>query len=446
MASVKRRGASEIPCPETIDHYDIKGVLGKGTCGTVYRARDTRENRDVAIKISERLTAEQLGIGDAEPVKRKPAHYRAFLTEVAAARRLSHPGIVDLLTIGTTQTLNYLVLELVEGTTLKVHGKDQPLLPVRQVLEIMIQCCETLQYLHDEGYIHRDVKPSNIMLTHEGVVKLLDFGIAVPMEQVTEPGRNASLGTPNYMSPEQIRGLPLGASTDLYSLGTVMFEMLTSKRMYKASKVKELFNQVLTRPAPQLHKHMPHLPASLNALLMKVLKKDPAKRFQSGSEMADALRAVIEELVHSGRKRPSEMLKVLAQHRFFQSFSEVELAELLRGSEVLQYERGEALIIGGECANSLYLIADGLARSDSADGKPSRLLGDGDYLGESGFISGVASTESIVAITEVFAYKVREDFFATAPVDVHTSIYRSLAQVLARKDNDPAIQMLDVEI
>ncbi|MGB0866610.1 MAG: protein kinase domain-containing protein [Granulosicoccaceae bacterium] len=446
MAPVARPADNEIACPNQIDHYHIEGVLGKGTCGTVYRAWDAREERAVAIKISERLTPEQLGMGDEEPIKRKPAHYRAFLTEVAAATRLQHPGIVKLYNVGTTQTLNYLVLELVEGTTLKSHGKGQELLPVRQVLEIIIQCCETLDYLHGQGFIHRDVKPSNIMLTPDGRAKLLDFGIAVPMEQVSEAGRKASLGTPNYMSPEQIQGQPLGPATDLYSLGTVMFEMLTGKRLFNARKVKELFSIVMRRPAPQLHSHMPHLPMSLNAILVKALKKKPENRFQSGREMAAALREVIDELVHGGHKKPGEMLQVLSQHSFFQNFSEFELAELLRGSKLVKFERGDKLVASGEVAGALYLVADGLARVESESGESLQLLGDGDYVGETGFVSDMPSPDSVVAITEVFAYRVRDGFFDSAPVTVQTAIYRAFAQVLARRVCDEAGLRLDIEV
>lgn len=446
MAPVARRVGNEIACPSQIDHYQIEGVLGKGTCGTVYRAWDSREERAVAIKISERLTPEQLGMGDEEPIKRKPAHYRAFLTEVAAATRLDHPGIVSLYTVGSTQTLNYLVLELVEGTTLKAHGKGQPLLPVRQVLEIIIQCCETLDYLHGQGFIHRDVKPSNIMLTPDGQAKLLDFGIAVPMEQVSEAGRKASLGTPNYMSPEQIRGLSLGPPTDLYSLATVMYEMLTGQRLFNARKVKELFSIVLRRPAPQLHSHMPHLPMSLNAVLVKALKKKAENRFQSGREMATALREVIDELVHGGHKKPGEMLQVLCQHSFFQNFSEFEIAELLRGSELVKFERGDHLVAAGKTASALYLIADGMARVESKEGEPLQLMGDGDYIGETGFVSDMPSPDSVVAITEVFAYRVRDGFFDTAPVVVQTAIYRAFAQVLARRVCNVSGLRLDVEI
>ena len=446
MAAATRRVDNEIPCPSQIDHYQIEGVLGKGTCGTVYRAWDTREERAVAIKISERLTPEQLGMGEEEPIKRKPAHYRAFLTEVAAATRLDHPGIVSLFNVGTTQTLNYLVLELVEGTTLKEHGKGQPLLPVRQVLEIIIQCCETLDYLHGQGFIHRDVKPSNIMLTLDGRAKLLDFGIAVPMEQVAEAGRKASLGTPNYMSPEQIQGQPLGPATDLYSLGTVMFEMLTGKRVFNARKVKELFAIVMRRPAPQLHSHMPHLPMSLNAVLVKALKKKSENRFQSGREMAAALREVIDELVHGGHKKPGEMLQVLSKHVFFQNFSEFELAELLRGSKLVKFERGDKLVVSGEVAGALYLIADGLARVEANTGESLQLIGDGDYVGETGFVSDMPSPDNVVAITEVFAYRVRDGFFDSAPVTVQTAIYRAFAQVLARRVCDHSGLRLDIEV
>ena len=432
----------EQPVPDRIDHYRISEVLGRGTCGTVYRAHDEKRDRAVALKLSSRdlgSERENLDItGATEPnPARKPAHYRAFLTEAAAASHLSHPGIVALYDVGSTDDHNYLVMELVEGVTLKVHGKGKVLLPPRRVLEIMVQCCETLDYLHSQGFIHRDVKPSNIMLDENGEAKLLDFGIALARDQSVAEGRKASLGTPNYMSPEQIRGDQLGPATDFYSLATVMYEMLTGQRLYAAKKVRELFAQVLRDPPPHLREAAPHLPESLAQLLQRALEKRPERRFQSGADMASALRSVIEELVHGGRRQLSDMQRLLQRHPVFGSFSEFDLAELLRGSSPVKFLRGDLLVSQGSRERVLYLIADGLAQIERDDSAVA-VLGQGDSVGEHGFVSDTPSPESTVALTEVFAYRLRADFFYTAPPSVQVGLYRAfagrLSDRLSRRD------------
>ncbi len=426
---------SELPVPDRIDHYRILEVLGRGTCGTVYRAYDEKREKAVALKLSSRepgAERENLDVtGGTEPnPARKPAHYRAFLTEAAAASHLSHPGIVALYDVGSTETHNYLVMELVEGVTLKTHGKGQPLLPPRRVLEIMVRCCETLDYLHSQGFIHRDVKPSNIMLDEQGDAKLLDFGIALDRKESAVVGRKASLGTPNYMSPEQIRGEALAPTTDFYSLATVMYEMLTGQRLYAAKKVRELFAQVLRDSPPYLREVAPHLPESLAKLLQRALEKRPERRFQTGADMASALRAVIEELVHGGRRQLSDMQRLLRRHSVFGTFSEFDLAELLRGSKPVKFSRGEALVSQGSHDRVLYVIADGLAQIERDDCAVA-VLGQGDSVGEHGFVSELPSPESTIALTEVFAYRLRADFFYTAPPSVQVGLYRAFANRLS---------------
>lgn len=430
------------PVPERIEQYQIGEVLGRGTCGTVYRAFDERLDRHVAIKLSLReqsAEGEKLDVtGATEPnPARKPAHYRAFLTEAAAASRLSHSGIVALYDVGTTDRFNYLVMELVEGVTLKAHGKDQVLLPPRRVLEIMVQCCESLDYLHRQGFVHRDIKPSNIMLDINGEVKLLDFGIALSRDHSAGEGRKASLGTPNYMSPEQIRGERLGPATDFYALGTVLYEMLTGQRVFAAKKVRELFAKVLRDSPPHLRVVAPHLPESLAQLLRLALQKRPERRFQSGADMASALRAVIEELVHGGRRELADLQRLLHRHAVFGSFSEFDLAELLRGSKPVKFERDEVIIKQGVSERVLYLIADGLAQVER-DGAPVALLGQGDSVGEHSFVADTPSPDAVVAMTEVFAYRLRADFFYTAPPSVQVGMFRAfargLSERLARRD------------
>jgi len=207
----------DILVPDEIGRYTIGRKIGSGTCGVVHLGLDNVLRREVAVKLSP--------IGEAHVSTGKvPGAQRAYQTELIAAGRLSHPNIVTIYDAGQFEELNYLVMEAVDGTSLKSYGKGQQSLPVHRVLEIVVICCEALDYSHKQDVIHRDIKPANIMVDNDGSVKILDFGIAVGL---TGSGglskQGPTLGTPNYMSPEQIMGREIGPTSDFYSLATVLF-------------------------------------------------------------------------------------------------------------------------------------------------------------------------------------------------------------------------------
>jgi len=236
----------DILVPAEIGRYTIGNKIGSGTCGVVHKALDNVLRREVAIKISP--------IGEAHVSTGKvPGAQRAYQTEIVAAGRLSHPSIVTVYDAGQYEDLNYLVMEAVDGVSLKKFGKGQTPLPIHRALEVIVECCRALDYSHSQDIIHRDVKPANIMLSDGGAVKVLDFGIAVGLTGAAGLSRKGpTLGTPNYMSPEQILGKELTASSDFYSLATVLFELLTSRQLFKARKVKDLFRTVVHQVAPRL--------------------------------------------------------------------------------------------------------------------------------------------------------------------------------------------------
>jgi len=236
----------DILVPGEIGRYTIGNKIGSGTCGVVHMAFDNVLRRDVAIKISP--------VGEAHVSTGKvPGAQRAYQTEIVAAGRLSHPGIVTVYDAGQYEDLNYLVMEVVDGVSLKKFGKGQTPLPVHRALQVIVECCRALDYSHAQDIIHRDIKPANIMLSDDGSVKVLDFGIAVGLTGAAGLSKKGpTLGTPNYMSPEQILGKELTASSDFYSLATVLFELLTSRQLFKAQKVKDLFRTVVHQVAPRL--------------------------------------------------------------------------------------------------------------------------------------------------------------------------------------------------
>ncbi len=418
----------DILVPDEIGRYTIGKKIGSGTCGVVHLGLDNVLRREVAIKLSP--------IGEAHVSTGKvPGAQRAYQTELIAAGRLSHPNIVTVYDTGQFAELNYLVMEAVHGTSLKSYGKGQQQLPVHRVLEIIVICCEALDYSHQQDVIHRDIKPANIMVDNDGAVKILDFGIAVGL---TGSGglskQGPTLGTPNYMSPEQIMGKEIGPSSDFYSLATVLFELLAGKQLFKAKKVKDLFKTVVHQRAPRIDEVKPEIPFELADVLAKALEKKPADRFQSGAEMARALTPFIErfKIVEERPAAQQRFIKQLNSQLFFNTFSEVEIAQLLELVKIRLYAPGDVLIDTGDADRNLLIITRGTVKV-TQDNKLVRLCSEGDCIGELGFIHGTPETKKMQALTDVNVMEVSADLLSELPPKVHLHYYRVISDVLVER-------------
>jgi len=417
-----------IAVPKAIGRYSIGDRIGSGTCGVVHRAIDDVLGREVAVKLSP--------IGEAHISTGKvPGAQRAYQTEIVAAGRLTHPNIVTVHDAGQYRDLNFLVMEIIEGRSLKEFGKGRTLLPKHLALSAVAECCQALDYSHERDILHRDIKPANIMLANNGDVKLLDFGIAVGL---TGSGglmrKGPTLGTPNYMSPEQILGDELGPPSDFYSLATVLFELLTGRQLFKAKKVKDLFRVVVHQRAPRLADVRPDLPLELSDVLARALQKKPSLRFQSGRAMRDALLPFVEQFRIVEQRPPAQQqfIKELQQQSFFLSFSDVEIAQLLELVTVRSFSPGDVLLRAGNVDRRLLILTDGLARI-SGDGKLLAVRRAGDCVGELGFINGVSETRETVALTEGSVLEVTRDSLSELPPKVHLHYYRFISEILAAR-------------
>jgi eukaryotic-like serine/threonine-protein kinase len=267
--------------------YEAISALGAGGMGEVWRARDTRLRREVALKF---LPAE---------VSLDAARLARFEQEAQAASALNHPAIVTVYDIGTADGIAYIAMELIDGQTLRALLADGPM-PARRVAPLAAEVASGLAAAHEAGIVHRDIKPENLMITRDGRVKILDFGLAKPVPTssgalsemataaaATEPG--TLLGTVSYMSPEQARALPLDHRSDLFSFGAVLYEMLSGRRPFAGASTADILSAILREEPAELS---PAAPPALDRIIRRCLEKQPERRFQSARDLAFALEAL----------------------------------------------------------------------------------------------------------------------------------------------------------
>ncbi|MBI4169075.1 MAG: serine/threonine protein kinase [Acidobacteria bacterium] len=266
-----------------LGRFQIIRQIGRGAMGQVFLARDPKIDRQIAIK----TIVHPPGISPEEAQETS----RRFLREAQAAGKLLHPNIVTIFDVGEEEGVSFIAMEFIEGETLEKHARPDSLLPLRRVQELISQAASALDYAHDHGIIHRDVKPANLMVLKGWVLKVTDFGLAKsPQANLTQAG--VLLGTPSYMSPEQIQGRDLDGRSDLFSLGVVLYELLTGVRPFEGDSISTIIYRVLYEDPRPPAAHNAALPPEVNGILERALAKDPSERYQRGSDLvADLSRA-----------------------------------------------------------------------------------------------------------------------------------------------------------
>jgi len=271
----------------TVGRYEVISELGQGAMGIVYKARDPKINRFLAIKtirFSDEFEAEKI-----REVKDR------FMREAQIAGKLAHPSIVAVYDVGEDYDLTYIAMEYLEGESLQKYCRKGFLLPLRKVLFIVSEVALALDYAHRQGVIHRDVKPANIMVLKDGKVKVTDFGIAKAVSS-SQTKSGIVLGTPNYMSPEQINGHEIDGRSDIFSLGVVFFQLLTAGLPFHGKNLTNLFYQITQVKHPSPREINPKVPHPVEQIVDKALAKDPKQRFQTCSDFARYLRAMINRI------------------------------------------------------------------------------------------------------------------------------------------------------
>ena len=271
--------------PPDLHDFELGAEIGRGAMAVVYKATQRSTGRQVAIKrlaLSREFSAEDLA-----DVRER------FMREARAARQLEHPDILQVVDAGQDGNDSWLALEYVLGRDLSLFTKPGQLLPAREVVQIGVRLARALAYAHSQGVVHRDIKPANVMLDRiNGSLKLMDFGIA----RVGDGSRTRTglvLGTPSFMSPEQLAGLTVDGRSDLYSLGVLLYQLLCGSLPFQSESMAKLMQQIATEPAPDIRTQRPSLPEALALILALALEKRPELRYASGEQMARDLEAIL---------------------------------------------------------------------------------------------------------------------------------------------------------
>ncbi|PYV13435.1 MAG: hypothetical protein DMG07_14565, partial [Acidobacteria bacterium] len=304
--------------------YVLAEKLGEGAMGAVYKAYDEVLDRHVAIKTM------------GEDIRWDPELKLRFYREARSAASLHHPNIITVHDLGEEGKIAYIVMELLDGQDLKAIIREKAALPLEQKLSIMVQVAEGLSHAHSRGIIHRDIKPGNLHLTRGGVAKILDFGIArVPSSDLTQVGTR--LGTPVYMSPEQIRDEEYDGRSDLFSVGIVFYELLTYVHPFRAKSVKQTLDNVLNEKPLPLENYFPEAPPDLVPILDSSLAKQPDRRYASVSEFGRACRNLLEDLTQQSLQMLRDLQGVLPrlERAWERDRSDSRLVSLLREGQAL---------------------------------------------------------------------------------------------------------------
>lgn len=259
----------------TFGRYEIIKELARGSMGRVYLGRDPKINREVAIKT---LSYAEVGQSELKEVKQR------FFREAEAAGKLSHPNIVSIYDVGEEHDMAYIAMELLTGKELTPHCKAGNLLPLPRALKLAAEVSAALDYAHRQGVVHRDIKPANIMILENGRIKVTDFGIAQVIDaSKTETG--VILGTPNYMSPEQVAGENVDGRSDLFSLGIILYEMLSGNKPFKGDTITAIMYAIRNTPQVPLLDFVSNMPACCDTIVNKLLSKNPGKRYASADQV-----------------------------------------------------------------------------------------------------------------------------------------------------------------
>jgi serine/threonine protein kinase len=412
---------------KNIGKYITVKELGSGATSKVFLAIDPFSNKKVAIKLFEMNSSRGTTV--------EKTFHKLFLTESSLAGKLQHPHIVKIFDAVLSDDLKYLVMEYVDGGSLEKYTEAGQLLPFTTVAEIIFKCCKALEYAQTQGVIHRDIKPANILLHGESDIKLSDFGAAI-IENYD--GTHVSgVGSPAYMSPEQISDLPLTQQSDIYSLGVTMYKLLTGRLPFEANSSHGLLYQIVHgEPHPPKTFRL-DIPDELNAIVQRAITKNLSHRYQNWNEFAQDLSSffAFSSLVQEHNEiYDTEKFDILRSLSFFERFRVVELWEVLHFSNWRKVSKGTLILNEGDIGNTFFILANGTVKI-LKNGKVLGHLHKGEFFGEikrlpdSTFIRSTA----VETGSEVTLIEINLDTLARASVECRFQFDDSFLNILLNR-------------
>ena len=365
---------------ERIGKYPVLRKLGEGATSEVYQCRDPFNDRDVAVKV-----AFPESFQDPE---RGRLYRKLFLTEASLAGKLQHPHICQIYDAVADEGLHYLVMEFVDGGTLEKYSRADSLLPVDRAVEMIFKCTRALEFAHRLGVTHRDMKPANILHTGETNVKITDFGAALIASGETT--QISSIGSPAYMSPEQVKEQPVDHRTDIYSVGVVLYHLLTGRVPFQGANNFSLLYQITNAKLEPPSSLRPDLPARIDDIVLRAMARERDQRYPRWEDFSNDLaqlfraeRAVARKAQEFADSDRFEMLRALS---FFRDFSDAELWEVAHISTWRHADAGQTLMKEGEPGADFCILAEGEVKVTKR-GKLLGVLRPGECFGEMAYLA-----------------------------------------------------------
>jgi serine/threonine protein kinase len=415
-----------MPHPTTIGKYRIVKELGRGASSTVFLGEDEFNQRHVAIK--------QIHAHLLKNPETSESYRKGLLREAKIAGRLRHPHVVHLLDVDGDASPPYLVLEYVTGSSLSAYTKADNLLPVSQVLDIVYKCCSALDHAHLRGLVHRDVKPANVMLQLDGSIKVADFGTAFQTTGDTTTQKGLA-GSPLYIAPELIRGEQPTHKSDMFSLGVMLYELLTGRQPFAADTEFAVLYKIGNEEPPAPSSLRTDLPEAIDKVIAKAMAKKPEDRFNEWPEFADALLAVSKNLPKSPSKdRASERYVQMRYLPFFAGFTDALLWETLRLGRLREFAAGTVLMEEDTKGESFLVLLEGRVKIQR-QGVQLMTVESGTTLGEMCLLQPDNPTRSATAIAETpaVAVEIRGDALKRASDDLQMAFDKAFIRLMVNR-------------
>lgn len=383
--------------PVRFGDYQLLELIGSGALGNVYRAQGGQNpDRQVAIKVLRRRLGSPSAARDGTATSSPDM---AFEIEAQAAQLMRHPHILQVLDTGEFAGYAYITTELVlPARTLRDLIEAGPVHDCAYLTRLIYMCACGLAHVHRHGIVHRDIKPENILCDSTDNVKISDFGIAYLRRESRQLSESHIVGSPQYMSPEQLRKQELTHKSDLFSLGVIFYELLTGRHPFPGPDLKAVIRSILgEKPPPPLAEARAGLPEGLQAVLERCLAKNPQQRYNSCRELADALSELFPAIT-AEQQDPmvAELNRSMRELKFFEDFSDAEIRDLAEGVIYQEYQVGEDIICEGHTNRAFYIVTRGSVEVTKRQ-SPIDVLRPGDCFGEMGYLADIKRTATVVA-------------------------------------------------